>query len=205
VGWPRPSLCADRGASDGPLRQAPRGPLGEVQVPRGRQVRRDEVQARSSRDSSTGRGFGTQRGSREITRTPLRERPWLGLSLGRCAQTGQSQICGNHRCCSKTCDVFHIALLAKQAVSEISGSNKNRLAETGRVTCAMARCCGRLPLALGAPEDVAALQLGGTNRRRANPARLPGAAVHVGARPAGPVRRCAVVMPGAYHDDVPAA
>jgi hypothetical protein len=149
-------------------------------------------------------GVRDPEGVPEITRAPLRERPWLGLSLGRCAQTSQSQTCGNHCCCSKTCDVFHIAFLAKQAVNEISGSNKNRLTGTERVTCAMARFCGRLPLALGAPEDVAPLQLGGTNRRRAHPARLPGTAVHVGARPAGPVRRCAVVMPGAYHDDAPA-
>ena len=55
----------------------------------------------------------------QVARAPLREWPRLSLGLVGGAQSDQSQACGHHgRCCCKTCVLFHIALLPRQAVHQ---------------------------------------------------------------------------------------
>ena len=54
-----------------------------------------------------------------VARAPLREWPRLSLGLVGSAQSDQSQACGHYgRCCCKTCVVFHIALLPREAVHQ---------------------------------------------------------------------------------------
>jgi hypothetical protein len=54
-----------------------------------------------------------------VARAPLREWPRLSPGLVGSAQSDQSQGCGHHgRCCCKTCVLFHIALLPRQAVHQ---------------------------------------------------------------------------------------
>src|SRR5271166_6750299 len=54
------------------------------------------------------------------------------------------------------------------------------------------------------PKDVSALQFGRADHGPAHAARLPGAPVHISARPTRAVRRCTVVVFGAYRDDLAA-
>src|SRR5690349_20735861 len=78
-----------------------------------------------------------------------------------------------------------------------------RINSTGRLSRGD-RDAAALLLAGGTPEEVATLQHGSTDRRRAHPTRLPRPAVHVGAGSARPVCRGAVVVRGPDHDDLAA-
>jgi hypothetical protein len=67
-------------------------------------------------------------------------------------------------------------------------------------------CCSKAASRLAglAPKDVSALQFGSADRGPTHPARVPSTPIYVGARPAGAVRRCTVVVLGADHDDLAA-